>query len=450
MPVSLIESLATTGEIAEIFSDRSVLEAMLTFEVALARAEARLGLIPKAAADTIAAAGRADFFDAGELAAQTLRAGTPGIPLSKALTERVRSVDASAAGFVHWGATSQDVADTSLILLLKKARVALERDLKGLDTALLKHAEGHKNSVMLGRTLMQAAPPVTFGLKVAGWLGALRRGRKLFDECYSAALVLQFGGASGTLASLGDKGLDVSAELAHELDLTLPEASWHAQRDRLAALMCACGVLVGSLGKMACDIALLMQSEIGEVSEAGGQGRGGSSTMPHKQNPIGCAVTLAAAQRIPPLVATFLSSMVQQHERGVGGWQSEWSTVSAVLQATGLATASMLEVAQGLAVHVDRMHANVDATRGLIFAERAMMLLAPKLGRDAAHKLIEKASKDSIAQGKHLREILEEMPDVAAQLGPSVLRDLEKPEHYLGVAEQFRLRLIAKSSPKED
>jgi 3-carboxy-cis,cis-muconate cycloisomerase len=201
---------------------------------------------------------------------------------------------------------------------------------------------------------------------------------------------------------------------------------------------------------MARDISLLMQSEVGEVSEAGGQGRGGSSTMPHKQNPIGCTITLAAAQRLPPLVATFLSSMVQEHERGVGGWQSEWSTVASVMQATGVAIASMAEVAEGLKVNVDRMRANIDSTRGLIFAERAMMLLAPKIGRDAAHKLVEAASKDSIEQGKHLGEVLTGMTEVTKYLDPSILRDLEKPEDYLGVAEQFRLSLIAKSNPTED
>ncbi|HKS73484.1 MAG TPA: 3-carboxy-cis,cis-muconate cycloisomerase [Terriglobales bacterium] len=450
MPVRLMESLATTGEMAEIFSDHSVLEAMLAFEVGLARAEARLGLIPAPAAAAIAAAARTDSFDTSELAAQTLRAGTPGIPLSKALTERVRSVDASAAGFVHWGATSQDVADTAMVLLLKKARSVLERDLGRLDAALIRHSENHKNTVMLGRTLMQAAPPVTFGLKVAGWLGSLRRSRELLDDCYAAALILQFGGATGTMASLGDKGLKVCAELARDLNLALPEAPWHAHRDRLAALLSACGVLVGSLGKAACDIILLAQSEVGEVAEGGGQGRGGSSTMPHKQNPIGCTVTLAAAQRVPPLVATFLSSMVQQHERGVGGWQAEWSTVSSVIQATGLAIGSMAEVAEGLTVNAKRMRANIEATHGLIFAERAMMLLAPNLGRDAAHRLIEKASKDSIAQGKRLSEILAGMPEVTAILGRSVLSELEKPEEYLGAAEQLRVRLISKLDPKED
>jgi 3-carboxy-cis,cis-muconate cycloisomerase len=450
MSVRLIEGLATTEALAEVFSDRSVLEAMLAFEVTLARAEAKAGLIPEAAAKAIAAAGRADAFDTAQLANQTLRGGTPGIPLAKALTERVRESAPDAAGFVHWGATSQDVADTALVLLLKKSQVLLESDLEQMEGALLRLAEQHKNTVMLGRTLMQPAPPVTFGLKAAGWLGAIQRCRENLRETFSEALILQFGGASGTLAALREKGIEVGHTLAMELSLGFPDAPWHTHRDRLARLVCACGVLTGSLGKMARDISLLMQCEVGEVAEPGGKGRGGSSTMPHKQNPTGCSVTLSAALRVPPLVATFLSSMVQEHERGVGGWQAEWPVVSDVIQATGLAVASMAEVAEGLTVDPDRMRQNIEATRGVIFAERAMMLLAARLGRDAAHKLLEEATRQSVAQQKHLAEVLSGMPEVTRHLDASTLRDLETPEQYLGMAEQFRRSLIATRSEKKD
>lgn len=450
MPARLIDSLATTEALSEVFSDHSVLEAMLAFEVGLARAEARVGVVPDTAAKAIAAAARVESFNVAELANQTLRAGTPGIPFAKALTERVRASDPLAAGFVHWGATSQDVADTALVLLLKKSQVLLESDLEQMEGALLRLAEQHGNTVMLGRTLMQAAPPVTFGLKAAGWLAAVRRCRESLRRVFSAALILQFGSASGTLASLGEKGIEVGRALAAELSLGYPDSPWHTHRDRLANLVCACGVLTGSLGKMARDISLLMQGEVAEVAEAGGQGRGGSSTMPHKRNPIGCSVTLAAAQRVPPLVATFLSCMVQEHERGVGGWQAEWPVVSEVIQATGLAVASMLEVSEGLTVDPERMRKNIEATRGVIFAERAMMLLGAKVGRDVAHKLLEEATRQSVAQQKHLSEILSAMPEVARHLGAATLRDLETPEKYLGVAEQFRARLIANQSEEKD
>ncbi|MFZ0759221.1 MAG: 3-carboxy-cis,cis-muconate cycloisomerase, partial [Candidatus Sulfotelmatobacter sp.] len=385
----LIESLASTEPLAELFSDHSVLQALLDVEVALARAEARVGVVPHAAAETIAAAAKAEAFDVAALSHDMLRAGTAGVPLAKALTERVRAKDADAARYVHWGATSQDAADTALVLLLRRAQPILAGDISRLEQALWKLSAEHRNTVMLGRTLMQAAPPVTFGLKAAGWLGAVCRGRKRLSSSFRETLIVQLGGASGTLASLGERGPAVALALANELGLACPEAPWHTHRDRLANLVCDCGVLTGSLGKIARDISLLMQSEVAEVSEAGGDGRGGSSTMPHKRNPIGSALTLAAAHRVPGEVAAFLSAMVLEHERGVGGWQAEWPIIASVIQSTGLAAASMAEVAESIAVDAARMRANIDATHGVVFAERAMMLLGPKLGRDVAHQLLE-------------------------------------------------------------
>ena len=446
MSVRLIESLATTGPLAELFSDRSVLQAMLDFEVALARAEAGLGVVPQAAAGAIQSAAKADAFDTTALAHETLRAGTPSIPVVKRLTERVRTINPTAAGFVHWGATSQDVADTALLLVLKRAQPILESDLARLQEALRRLAEQHQGTVMLGRTLLQAAPPITFGLKAAGWLGAIRRRRAHLNASFVEALILQFGGASGTLAALGQEGPAVGRALANELGLGYPDAPWHSHRDRMADLVCACGVLTGSLGKMARDISLLMQGEVGEAAEPGGPGRGGSSTMPHKRNPIGCSLTLAAAHRVPGLVSSFLSAMVQEHERAVGGWQAEWPTVAAVTQATGLAVTSMAEVAEGLVVDEARMRANLDATHGVIFAERVMMLLGQSLGRDVAYQLLEEATQQSVAQGRRLVEVLGEMPEVARYLDPASLRELEVPEQYLGVADAFRTRLL--SSPQ--
>ena len=439
----LIESLATTDSLAELFSDQSVLQALLDFEVALARAEARVGIVPQAAAKSIAAAAKAEAFDVAALSRDMLRGGAAAIPLAKALTERVRANDAEAARYVHWGATSQDVADTALVLLLKRARPILAADISRLEQALRRLSEEHKNTVMLGRTLMQGAPPVTFGLKAAGWLGAVCRGRKRLDASFTEMLIVQFGGASGTLASLGKHGTAVALALAKELGLASPEAPWHTHRDRLANLICACGVLTGSLGKIARDISLMMQNEVAEVSEPGGRGRGGSSTMPHKRNPIGSTVTLAAAHRVPGEVAAFLSAMVQEHERGVGGWQAEWPIVASVIQSTGLAAASMAEVAEGLSVDPARMRANIDATRGVVFAERAMMLLGSKLGRDVAHKLLEDATRKSVTQGKHLSEVLAEIPEVTSHIESSTLRQLELPEQYLGSAEAFREALLA-------
>jgi 3-carboxy-cis,cis-muconate cycloisomerase len=449
VPVRLIDNLATSEPLSEMFSDRSVLQAMLDFEVALASVQARLGIIPAAAADAIANAASVQDFDPAALARDTLRAGTPGIPLAKVLTEKVRALDAEAAKFVHWGATSQDVADTALILLLQRTQPILTADIAKLENALEKLSCKHEHTVMLGRTLLQAAPPVTFGLKAAGWLGAIRRCRARLESSFAESLAVQLGGASGTLASLGDRGLEVARELASELKLKCPDAPWHTHRDRLANLMCSCGVLSGSLGKMARDISLLMQNEIAEAWEPGGSGRGGSSTMPHKRNPIASTLTLAAATRVPGLIANFLSAMVQEHERGVGGWQAEWATVAAIVQATGLAVESMAEVAEGLTMDEDRMRQNIEATGGAIFAERAMMLLRPALGRDVAHKVIEQATRNSAAQGRRLVEILREMPEVTKVLDAATLASLDAPEQYVGVANEFRVRLCSHDNSKE-
>jgi len=442
--VRLIDALATTEPLAELFSDQSVLQAMLDFESALARAEARVGIIPQSAADAISSAAVASEFDPATLAHETLRAGTPGIPIAKALTDRVRSTNPAAAAFVHWGATSQDVADTTLILLLKKAQPLLDADLAKTEHALTRLSGEHADTVMLGRTLLQAAPPITFGLKAAGWQAAVRRGRWQLNSSFADALLLQFGGATGTLAALGNQGLAVSQALAEELGLTNPEAPWHTHRDRLGVLVCACGVVVtGTLGKIARDISLLMQNEVGEAAEPGGQGRGGSSTMPHKRNPIGCAVTLAAANRTPGLVAGFLSGMVQEHERGVGAWQAEWLTVSSLIQATGVAAASMAEVTAGLTVDKDKMRANIDATRGVVFAERAMILLGKALGRGQAHRLLEEATRESVGKGLRMTEVLAAMPEITKFLDPGEIQSLDDPRQYLGSAEIFRQRQLA-------
>ncbi|HKV05515.1 MAG TPA: 3-carboxy-cis,cis-muconate cycloisomerase [Candidatus Acidoferrales bacterium] len=442
MAARLIDSLGTTGPLDDLFSDESILQAMLDFEVALARAEARLLIVPKTAADAIQAAAKAGDFDVAALAHEALRAGTPGIPLVKALAARVRATNHDAARFVHWGPTSQDVTDTALILLLKRSQPLLAADLARLDAGLERLSNEHAQTAMLGRTLLQAAPPVTFGLTAAGWLAAIRRGRARLEAAFSEALVLQFGGASGTLAALGDRGLDVGRAVADELSLDFPDAPWHTHRDRLAALLAACGVLTGSLGKMARDISLLMQSEVAEAAEPGGDGRGGSSTMPQKRNPIASAVTLAAADRVPGLVAAFLSGMVQEHERSVGGWQAEWPVVAGVIQATGLAAASMAEAAEGLEVDTSRMRQNIEATRGAAFAERAAVLLAPKLGREDAQDVVKQAVQRAEKQGRRLYEVLAEMPEVGKMLDREALRDLENPEGYLGVANGLRKRLL--------
>ena len=446
MPVALIDSLGCTEAMAELFSDLSILRAMLDFEVALARAEAKVGIIPQTAAEAIAAAADPSAFDTSALSRDALRAGTPSIPLVKRLTEIVRSKNESAAGFVHYGATSQDVSDTALVLLLKRAQVLIGADFQSAEHSLWAISQKHKDTIMLGRTLLQPAPPITLGLKAAGWCGAIRRGGERLSAEFRNALLLQFGGAVGTLAALGDRGPAVAEQLASELGLPCPDAPWHTHRDRLAGLACACGVVTGSLGKVARDISLLMQSEVGEAAEPDSPGRGGSSTMPHKRNPTGCAVTISAAQRVPGLVSAYLSGMVQEHERAVGGIQSEWSTLAGITQLTGLAAATIAEIARGLSVDSERMTQNITQTRGTIYAEKATMLLAAKLGRDMAHRLLDHASKQAFLQKRSLPDVLAEMPEMAKHLDRDALRQLGDAESYLGSSEFFRQRLLQPSS----
>jgi 3-carboxy-cis,cis-muconate cycloisomerase len=381
-----------------------------------------VGVIPAVAATVITDAANADGFDCAELARQSLRAGTPAIPLVLMLTERVRVRDAAAADFVHWGATSQDVTDTAMVLLLDRCRRLLEASHHRISRGLLRISNEHAHTVMLGRTLLQPAPPITFGLKAAGWLGAIRRGWSRVASRFDESAYLQFGGASGTLAALGPAGLAVSEALAEELKLRCPDAPWHGHRDRLAALMAAIAIYTATLGKMALDIALLMQFEVGEAAEPGGDGRGGSSTMPHKRNPTACMLALAASKRTPGLVADFLAGMVQEHERAAGGWQAEWATIHAIVQSAGVALENMAEVAEGLTVDTGRMRRNIDSTDGAVFAEKAVVLLARDTGREAARKMVEESLRRTGSP-----------PDIPG---------LREPADYLGCAESFRLRLL--------
>jgi 3-carboxy-cis,cis-muconate cycloisomerase len=438
MSLRLLEGLATTEPLASAFSDAALLAAMLRFEVALARAEARAGIIPSAAAEAIAAAAAPDRLDSAAIARGARVSGTIVIPFVEALTAQVRAIQPDAATFVHWGATSQDVSDSALVACLLHARAILAADHERLADGIKRLSEQHAGTVMLARTLLQPAAPITFGLKAAGWFGALSRGWTRLTSAYTDACVLQFGGAAGTLAALGERGLAVSRELALELQLPEPDAPWHSHRDRLAWLIAACGVYTGTLGKIARDVALLMQHEVGEAAEAGG----GSSAMPHKRNPAGCATALAAATRVPGLVSTFLSGMAQEHERGVGGWHAEAPTVASVLQATGTALAALADAIDTLSVDANRMRANLAETRGLIFAERAMTLLAPAVGREAAGRIISSAIETTRRSGRNFVEVISENERVRSAIPPAVLSRLGDPNGYLGAAESFRRRLI--------
>ena len=438
--MSLIDSLGTTDALADVFSDRSVLQAMLDVEVALAQAAAEAGLIPGRAAEAIAAAAHAERFDATAIGRSTRESGTPAIALVKALTYAVRAIDPASAAFVHWGATSQDVTDTALALLLKRAKPLIEADQGRIDAALRRLSEEHARTVMLGRTLLQPAVPITFGLKAARWQAGIARGWTRLAAAWEEGLAVQFGGAAGTRAAAGGRGSGMAASIAARRGRA-SAPPWHAERDRLAAISCAAGLYVSALAKGATDVVLLMQAEVGEVAEPGG----GSSTMPQKQNPAGSALVIAAATRMPGLVAAHLASMVQAHERSAGSGHAEWAVIAAAVQTTGAAAAAFAAVADGLRVDAARMRRNLDAMQGMVFAERAVFLLAGALGRERAQSLVEEAVARARESGENLAQALSRMPDATAILTPRDLQDLEDPERYLGDAEALRRELIAGS-----
>src|SRR5690349_6566118 len=328
----------------QVFSDRHGLQRMLDFEAALARALAEAGIAPRETSAAIESKCRVELFDVQSLARATALSGNVAIPMVKALTDLVAKSDAQAAAFVHWGATSQDAIDTGLVLQLREALDLISADLAHLLASLARLAAAHKSTLVAGRTWLQQGPPVTFGLKVAGWFAAMERHRERLGQARNQASVLQFGGAVGTLAARGDRGPRIAAALARDLKLDLPELSWHAHRDRLAEIAATLGLLVGSLGKLARDIPLMSQTEIDEVVEPASPGRGGSSTMPHKRNPVGSAVILAAALRVPALVSIVLTAMVQEHERGLGGWHAEWETLPEIFRLAAGALAHGKEI----------------------------------------------------------------------------------------------------------
>jgi 3-carboxy-cis,cis-muconate cycloisomerase len=443
--MALLDPLFGSAAMNEIFSDAARLQRMLDFEAALARAEARCGVIPAAAAEAIASKCKAELIDASALATATIESANPAIPLIKQLTALVAKNDPDAAQFVHWGATSQDANDSGLVLQIREAFKILEEDLSTLCSGLAELAQKYRSTPIAGRTLMQQALPTTFGLKVAAWLDAMNRHRTRFAELWERVLVVQFGGAVGTLAALRDKGLPVEKALAAELHLALPAMPWHTQRDRVAEVAAALGLCTGSLGKMARDISLHMQTEIAELSEPSGNGRGGSSAMPHKRNPVSAAIVSSAATRVPGLVSTMLSAMVQEDERGLGNWHAEWETLPEIFRLTAGALHQMAAIVPHLKVDAARMRHNLDATHGLIFAEAVTIAMAPHIGKAEARNLLEEAIQQTRKSEKHLREVLSQNPIVTQHLTAAELDQLFAPENYLGISGVWVDRVIAAS-----
>lgn len=427
---------------SDALTARGRLRAMLEVEAALAEVESSLGVIPSTAAKAIREAARVDLFDERQLIEEARRAGNPAIPLVRRLTEKVAAHDPDAARYVHWGATSQDIIDTALVLQLRESIPEIVRDLERAASAAAQHATRHAGTVMAGRTWLQHSTPITFGLKSAGWHDALRRVQRNLQEAFERTLVLQFGGASGTLAALGPLGLDVADSLGTRLQLSVPPMPWHSHRDRLAALGCALGVAAGTLGKIGRDLALLAQTEVGEVHDRTADA-GGSSTMPQKRNPVGAATALAVAIRAPGLVATLLSAMPQEHERGLGGWQAEWDAVPELVAAVADSAAAMAASVEDLIVEPARMTANLEITHGLIMSEAIAMRLAPRLGRSEAHAVVAAACRRAIDERRHLRDVLLDDSSVTTLLSRKEISDAFATERYLGATARFIQRSVS-------
>ena len=426
-----------------VCDDGAFLQDMLDVEAALARAEASVGVIPQAAAAPIAATCSAERFEIGALAEAATRAGNLAIPLVKSLTAEVAKSDAEAARYVHWGATSQDIIDTATMLMLRAAIDALLADLDRAIAGFAKLAATHRNTAMVARTWLQHALPMPFGLKLAEYAAALHRSRARLKALRDNGLALQFGGAAGTLAALGDKGTAVSEALARELRLPLPDAPWHTHRDRIAEAASVMAILAGTCGKIARDVSLLMQTDVGEAFEPAGAGRGGSSTMPHKRNPVAAASALAAAAMAPNLAATIFAAQVQEHERSAGPWHAEWPTLPTLMLVTSGALSAIVDIAEGLEVDMDRMRANLDTTHGLIMAEAVTMALADKIGKSDAHHLIEDASRKAVASKRHLRDVLADDKRVTPHLDATRLTKLFDPLAYQGASQALIDRLLA-------
>jgi 3-carboxy-cis,cis-muconate cycloisomerase len=438
----LLAPMLSSVAMRDVCDDATYLQHMLDFEAALARAEAATGVVPGSAAGPITKACRSESFDLNALAEAATRSGNLAIPLVKALTASVARADADAARYVHWGATSQDVIDTATMLTLRAAIDALLADLDRAIAGFAKLAKQHRATAMVARTWLQHALPMPFGLKLAEYAAALHRSRARLQRTRKETLALQFGGAAGTLAALGDNGWRVAEKLAQELKLPLPDAPWHTHRDRMAEAASVLTILAGTCGKIARDVSLMMQTDVAEAFEPSGEGRGGSSTMPHKRNPVAAATALAAATMAPNLAATIFAAQVQDHERSAGPWHAEWPTLPMLLLVTSGALAAMVDIAEGLEVDAKRMRVNLDATHGLIMAESVTMALAEKIGKSEAHHLIEAASKRAIAEKKDLREVLTQDPKVTAHLDAGKIAGLFEPMAYQGVSQTLIDRLL--------
>jgi 3-carboxy-cis,cis-muconate cycloisomerase len=429
----LFRDMFGTAEMRAVFSDEALIGRYIEVEIALAKAEARCGVIPAGAAEKIAELARFDALDLKLMQHETEIVGYPILPL----VEQLSKICGEVGRYVHWGATTQDIMDTAVVLQVRAALAIVERDIQAVRGLLAELAKRYRDTPMAGRTHLQHALPITFGYKCVVWLSMFDRHAERLVELRPRVEIGQFAGAAGTLASLGDKGLEVQQALMAELGLGVPQATWHVARDGLAETLNFLGLVTGSLGKVALDVMMMMTSELGEVYEPFVKGRGASSTMPQKRNPISCELMYAAAKGVRQQAGLMLDAMIQDFERSTGPWQAEWI---AIPEAFALSAASLGQakfMLAGLEVRTERMRENLDMTQGLIVAEAVMMGLAPALGRQVAHDVVYAACRMANDQRISLLDALLAQGEATAQLDIEELKRLTDPANYLGLAPQM-------------
>ena len=428
-----------TEDMRRIWSDQHRTQRYLDVEAALAKTQGQLGLIPADAATEIASKCQVANFDFTLLKQRTELIGYPVLPVVEQLTALCRD---GLGQWSHWGATTQDITDTASVLQIRDSLAVMEADLAATAAAAATLTLRHRDTLMMGRSNLQQAVPITFGFKMGEVLAALRRHQARLQELKPRLGTLEFGGACGTLASLGTAGLAVQEGMAKELDLAVPEIAWHTHRDRIAEVGCWLGLLTGTLAKVALDVKLLMQTEVGEVSEPFVPGRGTSSTMPQKRNPISCCYITANAAVVRQYVAALLNAMVEDHERATGTWEIEWVVLPAIFTAAAGALAQAKFMLSGLEVHADKMRANVDLTQGLVMSEAVMMALGPKIGREKAHNLLSPLCTQAANEHKPLLDLLVADPTISQQFDRAALEKIMDPAQYLGIAGETIDRLM--------
>ncbi|MCA7011785.1 adenylosuccinate lyase family protein [Dickeya dadantii] len=434
-----------TPEMRAIFDDHELIRKYVEVEIALAKAEARCGVIPQQAADEIARTCNADTLDFDLLRHETEIVGYPILPLVHQISKQA----GASGGYVHWGATTQDIMDTAVVLQIRDAFDLIEADIRSLRNTLADLALRYRNTPMAGRTHLQQALPITFGYKAAIWLDMFDRHAERLEQARPRILVGEFAGAAGTLASLGDNGLAVQKAMMEELKLGVPTSTWHVARDGFAEAVNLLAVITGSLGKIAYDVMLLASNEFGELYEPFVKGRGASSTMPQKRNPISSELMLACAKSVRQHAGLMLDAMVQDLERATGPWHAEWIAIpeSFVLAAGALNQAKFM--LGGLIVDEQAMAKNLDMTKGLIVAEAVMMGLAPYMGRQDAHDVVYDACRIVNTQGGRLADVLNAMPQVSSRLKPELIEQLTDPVNYLGIAPEMVDQVLEKSAKRQ-